>query len=59
MSYFAKIIYNSPAQIRTGVEGSKGPHAWPLHSAEKEIFSSTGLPGVNSTIRDILIILRH
>jgi hypothetical protein len=53
------LIYDSPAQIRTGVEGSKGPHAWPLHSAEKEIFSSTGLPGVTSAIWDILIILRH
>jgi hypothetical protein len=32
------VNYNSPAQIRTGVKGSKGPYAWPLHSAEKEIF---------------------
>jgi hypothetical protein len=32
------IHYNSPAQIRTGVKGSKGPYAWPLHSAEKEFF---------------------
>ena len=24
----------SPAQIRTGVKGSKGLYAWPLHSAE-------------------------
>ena len=24
---------NSPAQIRTGVKGSKGLYAWPLHSA--------------------------
>ena len=30
-------LYDSPAQIRTGVKGSKGPYAWPLHSAEKEI----------------------
>jgi hypothetical protein len=27
-------VKNSPAQIRTGVKGSKGPYAWPLHSAE-------------------------
>ncbi len=28
-------IHSSPAQIRTGVKGSKGLYAWPLHSAEK------------------------
>ena len=27
----------SPAQIRTGVKGSKGLYAWPLHSANLEI----------------------
>ena len=32
----------SPAQIRTGVKGSKGLYAWPLHSANYKF--STGLP---------------
>lgn len=51
--------YSSPAQIRTGVKGSKGPYAWPLHSAENWIFSSTGLPGVTSPIMCVFIILRR
>jgi hypothetical protein len=37
---------NSPAQIRTGVKGSKGLYAWPLHSTN--LIFSTGLPGLNS-----------
>jgi hypothetical protein len=48
------VNHNSPAQIRTGVKGSKGPYAWPLHSAEKFSFSSTGLPGVISSIMTYL-----
>lgn len=52
-------VKNSPAQIRTGVKGSKGPYAWPLHSAENWIFSSTGLPGVTSPIICVFIILRR
>jgi hypothetical protein len=32
-----KEILYSPAQIRTGVKGSKGLYAWPLQSAEKII----------------------
>ena len=34
----------SPAQIRTGVKGSKGLYAWPLHSANLKF--STGLPDI-------------
>lgn len=36
---------SSPAQIRTGVKGSKGLYAWPLHSALKKI-----LPGFRAFV---------
>ena len=35
----------SPAQIRTGVKGSKGLYAWPLQSAE-QTNPPPGFPGI-------------
>jgi hypothetical protein len=37
-----KIEKHSPAQIRTGVKGSKGLYAWPLHSAEYFFYRASG-----------------
>ncbi len=35
-------ISSSPAQIRTGVKGSKGLYAWPLHSALIKYYRASG-----------------
>gem|GEM_PF-3897321 len=43
--FFPILNINSPAQIRTGVKGSKGLYAWPLHLAMSKD-TTTGLPGV-------------
>jgi hypothetical protein len=39
-------IEYSPAQIRTGVKGSKGLYAWPLHSAVTKLT----LPGFRALL---------